>query len=133
MINKTINNMLTSQKYTIKDKKIIFIGEVTQTIYNKSLFTRNKDLHAYITLFENSLSLNSPFKDYLYRSRTLLTSRVTRAIYNEQDSSIISELIYLHINFIKDSSNTQEKTNKIAKQKDDKKKESLLENFLENK
>lgn len=133
MINKTIYDLLRSRKYTIKDRKIIFIGEVTQTIYNKSLFYKNEDLHEYISIFEKILLLPEPFKNYLYRSRTLLTSRITREIYKEQDSSKISKLIQLHIDFVTATSINTEKLIKQHNKNTIKNNESLLENFLEKK
>ena len=90
-------DILNSKKYSFNEKKLLFVGIVSNTIYDKSLFPNNKLLNEYVTLFETSLSLDEPYKEYLYKSRTLLASRVVKDILkNENDKDLLS-LISSHI------------------------------------
>lgn len=58
-------------------------------------------LSKYIHIFEEIFDLqkNDLFKEYLYRSRTLLSSRVCRMIIENKDPKIDRQLIDWHSNF----------------------------------
>lgn len=119
-------DILNSKKYSFNEKKLLFVGIVSNTIYDKSLFSNNKLLNEYVTLFETSLSLDEPYKEYLYKSRTLLASRVVKDILkNENDKDLLS-LISSHILFINEK-NVDNKNNKIVKSKKNK---TLLDDMI---
>lgn len=129
MDNKILISYLESGKYTISDKKVIFIGIVTKTIYDKTIFKHNPDLHNYISIFETNLLSDDkePFKDYLFDSRTLLASRVCRLINSEDDSIKIKKLISEHLDFINSKKDTSSKEDH---KKNANKDSSLLNDFI---
>lgn len=119
-------DILNSKKYSFNEKKLLFVGIVNNTIYDKATFPNNKLLNKYVLLFENILSLDEPYKEYLYNSRTLLASRVVRDILkNENDKDLLS-LISSHILFIKEK-NAKNENNKIVKSKINK---TLLDDMI---
>ncbi|MEI3654533.1 hypothetical protein [Lactococcus lactis] len=100
MDTKNVINTLNSSKYLMREKKYIFIGVVMETIFSKELFYRNSDLHEYINIFENLMKL-TPYLDYLYKSRTMLASRVIKDLLNKEvNDDLIRLMIDKHIDFI---------------------------------
>ncbi|CAM3269073.1 hypothetical protein GHI93_04930 [Lactococcus hircilactis] len=100
MDTKNIINTLKSSKYLMREKRYIFIGVVMETIFSRELFTKNNDLHEYIHIFENLMKL-TPYRDYLYKSRTMLASRVIKDLLNKEvNADLIRLMIDKHIDFI---------------------------------
>lgn len=82
-------------KVNTHESMLLLIGLTFDLIQNKSIFKRNTDLKPFISvIYENVLGL-SPYRDYLYNSRTLLGSRVAKDVSNcdfIKLQKIISEL-----------------------------------------
>lgn len=119
---------MRNPNYTIEDKKKYFIGEVTYTILNYEIFKKNSDLKKYIAIYEELMELNE-YKDYLYRSRTLLISRILKDIKINIKDSQLEKLVNRHIKFLSTNENINkgEKKVNINKVNSD---ESLLNNYL---
>ncbi|KAA0784604.1 hypothetical protein [Bacillus sp. BPN334] len=122
---KLAESLLKGKKFSFQEKKILFIGIVNQTIYDTFIFNNNIDLNTYLMPYELYLNNNEPFKDYLYKSRTLLSARVTRLILNNDDRDLTSLLINEHINFM--NQNSTPSTDKRRKKEND---SNLLDDIL---
>lgn len=105
---------LNSSKFTLKEKKLFFVGILSTTIFNKHLFTSNIKIKKYITLYEDILDI-PPYKDYLYRSRTLLNSRIIKDFLKLEDTISIKKCFSAHINFIESQKNKKEEVIKVEK------------------
>ncbi|NFN85942.1 hypothetical protein FDF31_03825 [Clostridium sporogenes] len=99
MLNLEYLEILQSKKFSIKEKKLLFIGVLSNTIDDKILFKKNIYLRKYIKIYEDLLKLDE-YKAYLYDSRTLLGSRLIRDIVKIEDSVLIRKCIDQHIIFI---------------------------------
>ena len=119
-------DILNSKKYSFNEKKLLFVGIVSNTIYDKSLFQNNKLLNEYVTLFETILSLDEPYKEYLYKSRTLLASRIVKDILKNEDDKDLLNLISAHNHFI-NRKNVHIKNSKVVKSK---KSKTLLDDMI---
>ncbi|MGE0910519.1 hypothetical protein ACQGRJ_09725 [Bacillus atrophaeus] len=119
-------SLLTSKKYNSEEKKLLLVGIVQNLIYSRSVFPSNMSLSKYIHIFEEiyNLEKNELFKEYLYRSRTLLSSRVCRMIIENTDPKIDRKLIDWHSNFL----NIIIRTEEAGRIKDNNK--SLLSDYL---
>lgn len=87
----------------------------TTLLLNKSLFKHNDDIHPFLE------RLNLNFKDYVYRSRTLLLSRVLRKIETATNEQLIlfflesKKVIKDSIKINKNNKNINNKVNFIDK------------------
>lgn len=93
----------------MREKRYIFIGTLTEMIFDKKLFPKNKDLHEYIYIYEKILGIE-PYRDYLYKSRTTLAARIVKDLFfykNEElidTSEILKKSISQHLFFIENHS-----------------------------
>lgn len=112
----------------MREKKYIFIGVVMETIFSKELFYRNSDLHEYVNIFEDLMKL-TPYLDYLYKSRTMLASRVIKDLLNKKvNDDLIRLLIEKHIDFIEKYADNSDKKKSTKKSET-----SLLEDMIRSK
>lgn len=120
--------LLNSNKFSMKEKTLLFIGILSTTICDKNLFKRNSELKEYIKLYENVIK-TKPYRDYLFHSRTLLSSRMIRDFMNIDDSFIIKECFRVHVDFMENSEEFIKNNKEI---KDEKKiiKNSLLTDMI---
>lgn len=130
---KTEISFLSSSKYTVADKKVMLIGSVTETIYNHIIFKNNSDLKEYTNIFEeyfkSTVHNSSGYKEYLFKSRTLLASRIARMIFEANDSVGIRKLIDSHLAFIRQIDST--KNSEKSKRRSQKRESSLLDDFID--
>lgn len=130
---KTEISFLSSSKYTVADKKVMLIGSVTETIYNHIIFKNNSDLKEYTNIFEEYFKSTvhnfSGYKEYLFKSRTLLASRIARMIFEANDSVGIRKLIDSHLAFIRQIDST--KNSEKSKRRSQKRESSLLDDFID--
>ena len=99
-----IRKFLTQKQVSSYEKKIVFMGLLVSTIFDKSEFKKNEDLHAYISFYEHLFKIKDGFKPYVYKSRTLLASRVVRLVNQTEDITILTKIFNYHINFSYNSS-----------------------------
>lgn len=112
---ESIRIILNKKQTSSYEKKIYFIGIVTQTIYDKTIFKFNKELHSYLKFYETFFDVpDGEFKPYLFRSRTLLAARVCRLINNEEDSTRLTKLFNYHIKFFMKKKDTVNKKNNVG-------------------
>lgn len=95
-------------------------------IYSKEIFPSNESLKSYIPIFEKLLNENEQFKDYLFHSRTLLSSRITRLLIENKEVVLDKEIINWHINFFNHLAHNNTNINKENKVIHN----TLLNNFL---
>lgn len=70
-------------------------GVIADIIFTKNYYNRNKDLKEFTLKV-----LNKDYKDYLYKSRTLLYARIVKDLYREEDTDLLLESLYNIQNFI---------------------------------
>lgn len=122
MTSNKLNTLIQSGNLAFIERKIIFIGVVGATIFDRSIFKSNNDLHPYISSFEKefkivNLKTKEPgFADYVYRSRPLLFSRISNYLFKLDDLRKFNKLINQHFNYI-DKSKVKVKKNVSKKQK----------------
>lgn len=119
-------DLLTSKKFNSEEKKLLLIGIVQNMIYSKEFFPSNESLKSYIPIFEKLLNENEQFKDYLFHSRTLLSSRITRLLIENKEVVLDKEIINWHINFFNHLAHNNTNINKENKVIHN----TLLNNFL---
>ncbi len=131
--------ILKSSKYTVKEKKYILIGVISKVLFDKNIFPKNNDLKEYVSLFENILNKKDPYRDYLYKSRTLLSSRVIKDLFFDVnnnfnidseyniDKEYIKNLIEINNKFLEKKIIYDTKEVKSSKQ------ETLLSNVINSK
>ena len=101
------------------DQSIIyFAGIVYSILLNRNIFTRNDDLKEFVyDIFLKPLGMPQ-YKDYLYKSRTLLGSRLYRYIIENINYTltikISNELMTFFKKDDKEENQTRKSTNEIA-------------------
>lgn len=112
----------------MREKKYMFIGVVMETIFSRELFTKNNELHEYMHIFEKLMKL-TPYRDYLYKSRTMLASRVIKDLLNKEvNDDLIRVMIDKHIDFIEKYAGYTDKKKSTKKSES-----SLLEDMIRSK
>lgn len=107
--------ILDSNKYILEEKRMFFVGILTKTLLDTTLFKSNENIKEYTNIYQN-IFVNSQYKDYLYNSRTLLISRMIRDFMSIKDSFYIEECFNVHKNFLENKesiSDIKTKKNKI--------------------
>lgn len=126
MANNRLNTLIKSGNLPLAERKIVFIGVVSATIFSRSIFKDNNQLRPYIKYFEEefnvvNLRTKEPgFADYVYGSRPLLCSRISNYLFKLDDLNKFNKLINNHFDYLNDS---QKKSEKETKQR---KKSSIL-------
>lgn len=86
--------LIKSNKLSISQSKLLFIGIIYEILFNKDLFPKNKDLKEFTN---NSLlplfNKNEPYKDYIFKTRTTLASKIQRYIFLNLDYNNILEIV----------------------------------------
>lgn len=125
-------SFLLSSKYSIAEKKIMFIGSITKIIYDRNIFKNNDDLKRYIKIFQDYFEKTNykftGYKEYLFKSRTLLASRISRMVFEDKSSVGTRFLIEQHVNFLNE--NNIEIIKKNSKTTNKKNSTSLLGDFI---
>lgn len=86
--------IVISNKLNMSQSKLLFMGLIYEIILNKYLFPKNNNLKVFINkVIIKYLDIDEPFRDYLYDSRTLLASRVQRAIFEGAEYSKIIQMV----------------------------------------
>ena len=90
-----MNRQLILYRNELKNSKIQtykLIGIVSELVLSKEIFKNNIDIEDFIV---NVFNLR--FKDYLYKSRTLLVARLTREILNNDSHAKQTKVLYKFI------------------------------------
>lgn len=115
-------SILNSNKLSSNESTIYFSGMLYSIILNKNIFKKNSDLRDFIYYFFLQPFHMEQYKDYLYKSRTLLGSRVSRHIldnFNYSDTIMAAKLTskYIMQNYnISKHSNSRYEAKSLAKE-----------------
>lgn len=86
--------IIKSNKLSISQSKFLFMGIIYEILFNKELFPKNKDLKDFVN---NQLLIlfnqNEPYKDYIFKTRTTLASKIQRYIYLHLEYSSILDIV----------------------------------------
>lgn len=86
--------IIVSNRLSMYQSKLLFMGLIYEIILRKDLFPQNSNLKTFIDkVIIKYLDINEPFRDYLYDSRTLLGSRIQRIILKEVEYSKIIQMV----------------------------------------
>lgn len=98
--------ILKSPKYSLDEKKMFFIGSISEIIFDKKMFKNNFDLKEYIKIYESILNID-PYKDYLYLARPQILARLIKDLFyprklrsDEKQQEIVKNAINKHVDFI---------------------------------
>lgn len=106
--------MITHRLKTSNINHIDFMGIVSYVIYSKQIFPKNKDIVKFLkAVFELS------YHDYVIKSRTLITARLTRYIYSLEQrdlensvGNMYNYIININMNMSADSISNKSKYKK---------------------
>lgn len=86
--------MIKSNKLSISQSKFLFMGIIYEILFNKDLFPKNKDLKDFVN---NQLLIlfnqNEPYKDYIFKTRTTLASKIQRYIYLNLEYNLMIDIV----------------------------------------
>lgn len=86
--------LITSNKLSTSQSKLLFMGIIYEIILRKDLFPRNSDLKEFVDkLFAKYIYNKEPLRDYLYLSRTLLSSRIQKDILQNLEYNQIIDIV----------------------------------------
>lgn len=122
-------NILEENSFTIDEKRKYFIGVITYTILDKNLFSRNNQLKEYLKIIEEFDGMDV-YKEYLYKSRTLLVARVGKDIRNSLSDNQFKKLILKHEEFMSNLNTPKEQSIESKKEKRKSNQNSILSNYL---
>lgn len=98
-MNRNLNDIkydlkvIRGNKLSISQSKLLFMGIMYEIILNKELFPRNIQLNEFVNEhLLQYLKRNKKFKNYIFKSRTLLAATIQREIYNNLD---YNDIIYI--------------------------------------
>lgn len=116
------------------NKDILIYGYITQVILSNHKFKNNIDIK---TFLENKTSLflndDEKFKDYVYKTRTLILARTIRITEKREDKSQLynefKKAIYNEEENVTNNKTSNKKQNNTKKKKKKNKFDDLLEQF----
>lgn len=87
--------IITTNKLSTSQSKLLFMGITYEIILRKDLFPKNSDLKAFINkIFMKYFHDKINFRDYLYFSRTLLASRIQKEIQIRLEYNQIIDIVH---------------------------------------
>ncbi len=110
--------IVISNKLSISQSRLLFMGIIYELILRKDIFPRNDDLKGFNNIFVKKFNNKTPFKEYLYNSRTLLASRLQKNIISELNYTQIIEVVNEILTVLPDYKEKQEKVKKTKKNND---------------
>ncbi|WP_304341241.1 hypothetical protein [Metaclostridioides mangenotii] len=112
--------IVESNRLNIYQSKLYFMGLFFEVILNKELFPRNKDLKEFINEhIAIHFITKKRYKDYLFKSRTLLAASIIREIYINVEYDQILEMVKELDLILPENLNSQNKKNKNKNSKND--------------
>lgn len=105
MAGNNLLNILEHNDLSFIEKRTLFMGIVANAIFSRTNFKKNKELHSYVNIFEeefqviNRRTKEAGFAKYVYASRTLLFSRISKLLYEVDTPSVLNRLIDRHREF----------------------------------
>lgn len=112
IINKKIEGLRK-----IKNPELIrfeLFSILTSILLSKDVFKNNSEIVSFLS------SLNIEFKEYVFKSRTLIIARVLRTVENLDESMLELYMIALENVLRRETENTEETKNKETKQQNEK-------------
>lgn len=102
--------VVTSNKIDADQSIIYFAGTIYSILLNREIFKRNSDLKNFIyNIFLKPLNYEQ-YKDYVYKSRTLLGARLYRYILENVNYTLTLEISNELINFFDKNTQKDKKT-----------------------
>lgn len=107
------DKILFNATFSVEIRKLFFVGIVTQAILDKSIFKSNDSLHPVIRIFEDQFDVkdkfgNPGFRPYLFASRTLLASRISKLILLEEDTVRLKKIFELFNTYMFGQKNSEQ-------------------------
>lgn len=86
--------LIISNKLSIHQSKLLFMGIIYEIILNKELFPKNSDLKEFINKkILKYLNRNEGYKDYVFKTRVGILSKIQKEIYDNLDYDSILEIV----------------------------------------
>lgn len=105
-------DMIFSNKLSLEQARNMTIGLVFELVQRRDIFKKNEDLRGFIdaTIIPFSIEKES-FKDYLFNSRTLIGSRISKILLIEFEYSDLIKVAEMIIAAYKDQKLKSKKSN----------------------
>lgn len=111
--------IISSNKLSMSQSKLLFMGITFEIILRKDLFPKNSNLKAFINnLYLKYFIDKEPFKEYIYVSRTILGARVQRKIKSDLNYNQIIQIVNELYNMLPNDDINKNKGNKKNGNKD---------------
>lgn len=91
-------SVINKNKFTLEQTKSLYLGLLYELISSKEVFKKNRDLEEFLLLV-----FKKEYKDYLFRSRPYLASRVLKDISEEYDFLKMSTSVKLIIGYLQEN------------------------------
>lgn len=86
--------IITTNKLSTSQSKLLFMGMIYEIILRKDLFPKNSDLKSFVDkIFKKYFVGKEPLRDYLYLSRTILGARIQKEIMLALEYNQIIEIV----------------------------------------
>lgn len=86
--------LITTNKLSMSQSKLLFIGIVFEIILRKDLFPKRNNLQMFIDkIFLRYFKDKEPIRDYVYNSRANLAARIQKNILNDIEYAQIIEIV----------------------------------------
>lgn len=109
-----IDKKIIGSNLPMSERKLLFLGVLASTIFDTKRFKLNDDLHDYIAIYENAFNVVSKggekgFRPYVFKSRTLLVSRILKLIFKTTDIELLNLIFNKHVKYLNDVVPTKKK------------------------
>lgn len=86
--------IIMSNKLSVSQSKLLFMGIIYEIILSKELFPKNSQLEEFINgHLIKYLKKKTKFKVYLFKTRTILGATIQKHIYNNLDYNDIIDVV----------------------------------------
>lgn len=86
--------IITTNKLSMSQSKLLFMGIVYEIILRKDLFPKKNNLKMFVDkIFLKYFKNQEPIRDYVYSSRTNLAGRIQKVIQNNIEYAQIIEIV----------------------------------------
>lgn len=107
-------SIIKSNRLSLSQSKLLFMGVLYEILLRTDVFPKNSDLKSFIEDILNGYTKNNGiFREYIYRSRTLLASRILRDIFDELEYTQIIDITYKIEKIFESSIETKKNTSKV--------------------
>lgn len=108
--------VITGNKLSASQSKLLFMGIIYELILRKDLFPKKINLEKFVNkLLVVNFKDKKPFKEYLYSSRTLLGGRILKKIQTDIEYGQIIKIVHELYRILPDEDSSKNEAKKNIK------------------